>query len=87
MHEHPGCVEHAAQSRPARRRQLVGQPRAQVTGIGAGADLLARTFEHGSRRGDRKRVVDPSGELVHRGQVSQSHSQECKSAGAGTLPV
>ena len=49
VHEHPGCVEHAAQSRPARRRQLGGQPRAQVAGIGAGADLLARTFEHRSR--------------------------------------
>ena len=46
---------------------------AQVPGLGAGADLLARALEHTPRRVDRERIVAPACELVDRGQIAQLH--------------
>ena len=56
VHDHARRVQHAAQAGRARRRELVAQPRREVAGLGAGADLLARTRR--SRRARRPPRAD-----------------------------
>ena len=86
MDEHAGGVEDAAKRRPPRRRERLGQPLAEVAGVGAGPDLLAGALEHGPRR-RRPRAGRPTlpDELVDGGQVAQASRNECKAAGAATL--
>ena len=54
-------------------RELLPEPRGQVAGIRARADLLARPRQHRARRRDRERIVDVARQLVHGGKVAQLH--------------
>ena len=88
VHEHARRVEHAAQSRPPRRRELRRQPLAQVARIGAGADLLAGPLEHRAR-GRRRRAGRrrPRTSSSTEGRSRSLTRDECRAAGAGTLPA
>ena len=68
VHDHAGRVQDATQLRPARRGELLPEPRGEVAGIGARAELLARPGDHRARGVHRKRIVRAAGELVHRRQ-------------------
>ena len=76
--DHAGRVQHAAQLRTPRGRELAQRPLDEVARIGARPDLLARPLERRPRRLDRVRVRlarQPlvAQELVHRREVAQPH--------------
>jgi hypothetical protein len=73
VHDHAGCIEHAAQPRTARVQELVAQPLVQVAGLGAGANFLARPFEHRAPCRNCERIVHAANELVDRREVAQLH--------------
>ena len=73
VHEDAGRVQHAAQARRARGRELLVQARGQVTRVGAAPNLFTRAREHGAGGVDGERIVDPACQLVHRRKVAQLH--------------
>ena len=73
MDDDAGRVEHAPQPRPPCLRELFAQPRVEVAGVGAGADLLARLLDHSARGVHGERVVRVSRELVDGREVPELH--------------
>jgi hypothetical protein len=59
-----GGVDDAAEPRPSGLDELAPQALAQVAGVVARADLVARLGEHGAGRLDCERVCDLSRQLV-----------------------
>ena len=87
MDQDPGGVEDAAERRPARRGELLGQPLTEVARLAAGANLLAGALEQRPRRRHGERIVHAPHELVHRGEIAKPHADECRAAAADTLSV
>jgi len=73
VHDHAGRVEHAAEDRPACRRELLAQACREVAGLETRPDLSPRAVDHGTGGAHGQRVVDLAGELVDRRKVSQVH--------------
>jgi hypothetical protein len=74
MDDHAGRVEHAPEARPARAVELLAQARAQVAGIGPGANVLARLIEHTPRGVDGERIVYRARELVDGRKIAKTHA-------------
>jgi pepF/M3 family oligoendopeptidase len=76
----PGRVDRPTQTHLPLGTNLLTQASAQVAGIGAGSNLLARTVEDRPCGVDRERVVSLAGKLVHRGEVAQLHGKSVERA-------
>jgi hypothetical protein len=55
MHDHPGRVQDAAQTRTPHGRQLGERPLDEVAGLAAGPDLVPCPLQRRTRRRQRKR--------------------------------
>jgi hypothetical protein len=76
VHDDAGRVQHPPEARAPRVRELRAEAGGEVARIQAGTDLTPRSFDKGTRRLHRQRVVGLARELVHGRKVAKSHVRQ-----------